>query len=1140
MVLNYNIFFGISAALFLFVFLLCVRMQFDLKLNVNNAFYKLCVAAFFAIIFDVATAISVDNYFMVDTILNTILGVLYMGMVGLSFHCLYAFILEYVQGREQYAGLARINLVVLIIYEVTIVLNIFTKAVFSFQHEQGLIKGPLFNLSNIVSIYYVICAGIIFILQINKYNTRQRFSVLFYLCIAISGTILQWFVFPTILLASFTPAIGIVMITFFMESPDYQRLVVTLEELNEAKEEAEFSNEVALEANQAKSEFLTNMSHEIRTPINAVLGYNELIMRETKESHTTEYALNVQAAGRTLLSLVNDIMDFTNIDCGNLKIEKDSYSVLSLLQDVVTYAEFNSEKKNLQLNVNIDENMPKTLMGDSVRLMQIFNNLTSNAVKYTMEGSVDLIVTWTAHGGQAGMMSVVVKDSGIGMKEEDIKKISESFKRFDKKKTGHIEGAGLGLPIVTRLLELMDTSLKIESEYGEGSTFSFSVEQEVVDATPIGKLERTSYTGLFSDVSENVSIYASKAKILAVDDNRMNLDFMCGILKDTGITVVTAQNGEEAIKILREEAFDLILLDHMMPILDGVETLKIIRDEQLCDSVPVIAITANAVVGEKDNYINAGFSDYLAKPVSGNQLLNIIAKYLPEELLEQKSEQIPTMGNTESQKEAVSDSLANHFMSDLDGILDVKTGLTYCCESEDFYKEMVESYVTNNKLKDIEAAFAAENLDEYRIQVHALKSTSMSIGAIEVSEAAKALEMAAKEERINYIEENHEGLIQDYKELLAKLEAVLAQSEVKNSADTVIEEEKEGLQEDLEDNKPYVLVVDDNLMNLRSAEHMLNGPFTFHGVTSGKEMFTALDEKIPDLILLDLHMPDMDGFQVMEQMIGDERFENIPVVFLTADEDRDIEIKGFEYGALDFIKKPFVADVMIQRINRILELDYLQKRLQQEVEKQTKKAEDRRRKVERLSLQMVQTLAGTIDAKDKYTNGHSTRVAEYSRDIAKRYGKTEKEQEDIFYMGLLHDIGKIGIPDEIINKTSRLTDEEYEIIKTHPSIGAEILKNVSEMPDIAIGAHWHHERYDGKGYPDNLVGEEIPEVARIIGVADAYDAMTSNRSYRDVLAQEIVRGEIEKGKGTQFDPVFADIMIQMIDEDKDYQMREKR
>jgi putative two-component system response regulator len=211
---------------------------------------------------------------------------------------------------------------------------------------------------------------------------------------------------------------------------------------------------------------------------------------------------------------------------------------------------------------------------------------------------------------------------------------------------------------------------------------------------------------------------------------------------------------------------------------------------------------------------------------------------------------------------------------------------------------------------------------------------------------------------------------------------------------------------------------------------------------------------------------------------------------------------------------------------------------QKELNKKTEELRESNKKIKNLSIQIMLTLANAIDAKDTYTKGHSVRVAKYSREIARRMGKSEQEMEEIYYIGLLHDIGKIGIPDEIIRKSEELSNQEYDIIKSHPEIGAEILKDMTEIPSASIGAHWHHERYDGTGYPDQLKEQEIPELARIIGIADAYDAMTSKRSYRDVLPQEVARKEIEDGRGVQFDPAIADIMLAMIDEDTDYQMRE--
>lgn len=338
--------------------------------------------------------------------------------------------------------------------------------------------------------------------------------------------------------------------------------------------------------------------------------------------------------------------------------------------------------------------------------------------------------------------------------------------------------------------------------------------------------------------------------------------------------------------------------------------------------------------------------------------------------------------------------------------------------------------------------------------------------------------------------------------------------------------------------KERILVVDDDEMNLCMAQRMLQKYFTVNLISTGEEVLPFLSEHECELILLEVHMPGLNGFEVMRRLQENEKYREIPVILFTADNDRSIEVQGFQAGALDFITKPLIADIVIQRVSRILELSRLQKHLKREVERQTQAAEERRRKVERLSMQIMKALVSAIDAKDEYTNGHSLRVAEYSAKLAEKAGMSPGEQEDIYNVGLLHDIGKIGIPDEIITKASGLTDEEYIQIKSHTSIGADILKNISEIPNIETGARWHHERYDGSGYPDGLRGEEIPVFARLIGVADAYDAMTSRRSYRDVLPQAIVREELVKGTGTQFDPYFAKLMIELIDEDVDYRMRE--
>ena len=335
--------------------------------------------------------------------------------------------------------------------------------------------------------------------------------------------------------------------------------------------------------------------------------------------------------------------------------------------------------------------------------------------------------------------------------------------------------------------------------------------------------------------------------------------------------------------------------------------------------------------------------------------------------------------------------------------------------------------------------------------------------------------------------------------------------------------------------QPWVAVVDDDVTNLKMAGHVLSkNNMRVTALKSGRALLDFLRENRPNLILLDVKMPDMDGYETMVQIKAmEEEVAEIPVIFLTATDDEESEKKGLALGATDFIRKPFVPEVLVMRAKRIIEMVRLQRNLAEEVERKTKENEN-------LFLHVVKSLADSIDAKDSYTNGHSGRVAEYSKEIAKRYGYTLKEQSDIYMMGLLHDVGKIGIRDEVINKPGKLTDEEFEEIKKHPVIGSQILSNIQEMPSLATGARWHHERYDGTGYPDGLAGNDIPEAARIIAVADAYDAMTSYRSYRDVISQDKVRSEFVRCSGTQFDPRFADIMIKMIDEDVEFKMRETK
>ena len=340
--------------------------------------------------------------------------------------------------------------------------------------------------------------------------------------------------------------------------------------------------------------------------------------------------------------------------------------------------------------------------------------------------------------------------------------------------------------------------------------------------------------------------------------------------------------------------------------------------------------------------------------------------------------------------------------------------------------------------------------------------------------------------------------------------------------------------------KDSILAVDDDNIILLAIQSLFGIRYDVRCVSSGAEALAELVKEKPDLVLLDLHMPGMDGLEVMSRLRCIEGCEDLPVVFLTGDNDADTEAKIFAAGAMDFLAKPMVMQVALHRIRRILENRHLQVSLRNEVELKIRAAQESKRRILNFSEQIIHALSGAIDAKDTYNKDHSMRVAAYSRELAHRLGKPAAKLSEIYNIALLHDVGKIGIPNEIINKPDKLTEAEYALIKSHAIKGYDILKPISEMPDLAIGARWHHERYDGKGYPDGKVGEDIPEIARIICVADCYDAMSSDRVYRKALPQRLVRQEIERNMGTQFDPTIAKVMLQMIDEDTEYKMRGNR
>lgn len=392
-------------------------------------------------------------------------------------------------------------------------------------------------------------------------------------------------------------------------------------------------------ANKAKSDFLANMSHEIRTPINVILGMDELILRGASEEEIMEYAQNIRSAGNTLLVLINDILDTSKVESGKMQIIAEKYDLGSLLGDALLMVTQRAEKKGLMVECSVEADIPAMLKGDSIRLRQILINVLTNAVKYTHEGKISLSVSHKKIDEGRMLLSVSVKDTGIGIREEDIDKLFTQFQRVDENKNRSIEGTGLGLNLSKKLLNLMGSDLKVKSTYGKGSEFYFDVEQEVMDAVVIGNFEERYKKKKEPEVYQRAFV-APTAKILVVDDTELNLVLTKRLLAKTKINIDTANSGLECIELVRENTYDVIFMDHMMPGMDGIETLKKCRElsDNKSKQAVVIALTANAVAGAREMFLENGFTDFVSKPVKGQKLEKVLLEYLPKEKLEEIKE----------------------------------------------------------------------------------------------------------------------------------------------------------------------------------------------------------------------------------------------------------------------------------------------------------------------------------------------------------------------------------------------------------------------------------------------------------------------------------------------------------------------
>lgn len=545
---------------------------------------------------------------------------------------------------------------------------------------------------------------------------------------------------------------------------------------------------VAEQANHAKSDFLANMSHEIRTPINAVIGMNEMILRESGDEAILEYAGNIDIASQSLLSIINDILDFSKIESGKMEIVNNEYKLGETLYDVVSMIELKAKQKGLQFEVFVNSDLPEVLYGDDIRIKQVLLNLLNNAVKYTAKGAVNLNVSGKCDTDNKKVTLVMeVKDTGIGIRKEDIAGLFEHFQRLDLRENRNIEGTGLGLAITHNLVQMMGGKIEVESTYGKGSVFTVLLSQNIRSTGKIGDFKKNYCMSTGRLQKYRTSYTAPEASVLVVDDNQINLQVVKNLLKKTCIRVTTCTSGFEALELMCMNRYDVILLDHMMSGMDGIETLKKSKElqENKNKDVPVIALTANTISGAKEMYMREGFTNYMSKPIVGKILEEVLVKYIPAEKInfvevaidEQVSEQ---PGNSKDKTvQAKQENVVGNFL------LNPDSGMKYCAGIKEMYLEVLKMFLEQYETKkdDLERYFENANWNDYTVVIHSLKTNALNVGCEMFAEECLKLEKAGKklrentetEENKKYILENHKVTMEMYSKVIDEVKAYLKQ-----------------------------------------------------------------------------------------------------------------------------------------------------------------------------------------------------------------------------------------------------------------------------------------------------------------------------------------------------------------------------
>lgn len=943
MKLIYNIDYSIAAAIFLSIFILFVVFSYDMKVRKNRGFLLLMVFILAADILDIVTAYTISNADTFPAVWNIILNEIYylvLGALGYIFlRYSLAVATTYKEPREKgRVPLKTLYRILTFIYLGLLIINIPTGIMMSFRDGQY-IHGPLYF---VLFFYPYLEASFAFtrvIMRADEYKKRgKRLLVWIYFAFCVSCAGIQLFVTPHTLISIFAVAIGLTFLLILMETPDYQGMMAAMEKLRETQHQLKEQADAAQQRSMSKTEFLLHLSHELRTPLNAIVGYSEVILGDKKKKAAADDVKKIRSASRNLLSIAENIKNFIEIEDGSVSIEEEDYDTVELVRDMKSKVFFLNADNGLKINIDVDPNLPTTLYGDRIRILQLMDTLNANAIKYTRQGEVDIKIVWTGSG-----ITFSVEDTGIGMKPQDLKRIGEIFYKANPQENA--SGLGLGLAFATRLLKKMDSKLEYESSYRVGSRFWFTIKQTNVSFDRIGEeASRELY-----EMKENTSLSEDDGKqlkldILVVDDNNINIDITMKLLSGIGAHVEYAMNGKEAVERVRDRktAYDIIFMDHLMPVMDGVEAMECLRRENLCPDTPVIALTANAVTDVEREYISHGFAAYMLKPVTKNDLLEMIMRYCtdkapaekkPEEKKEERAEalyHVPEVRQTEAVERPAPPHKKNK-MERLSEFLNTESGLTYCAGMQDFYIEIIGDYISGDKRAELDQELKDGDYENYRIGVHSLKSSSRTIGADALSNRAKQLEDACKADDKKYIADHHEKVMEEYGTLLDKLKNALSDDEPEPEekpqekapetdelqSETLAEETTPEPSEETADDpdtgkqkRVKILLAVSFGVERDVLSYLIGRDYEVIEAPDKETAFERYRREQPDMCIFDSEMTKGHENSFLEI--------NVPLLFLTDERDRQAKIRAMSCGAADIIERPVDERFMRRRIRGVL------------------------------------------------------------------------------------------------------------------------------------------------------------------------------------------------------------------------------